>query len=114
MKAPSQIGTKPVQVTRIGGRGVRRTLGFDANTLGANNALLREVHFCQEFLEAWIRVNGVESGVLSDPIQAASVSIGLVQPLKCPTLVPELSINASDFIGTNIRSTSNVPSWRST
>lgn len=69
-------------------RGVRRTLGFDANTLGANNGLLREVHFCQEFLEAWIRVNGVESGVLSEPIQAPSVSIGLVQPLKCPILVP--------------------------
>jgi hypothetical protein len=72
---------------------------FGPNTLRANNALLWEVHFCQEFREAWIGVNGVESGVLSEPIQAASVSIGLVQPLKGPILVPELRINAGDFIG---------------
>jgi hypothetical protein len=83
---------------------------FGPNTLETNNASSREVHFCKEFLEAWIGVNGVESGVLSDSIQATSVPISLVQPLKCPILVPELRINGGDFIGTYVRTTGGVPS----
>ena len=103
-----QIGrTKAAQQTHIG---VTQAHRFGPNTLEANNASSREVHFCQEFPEALIGVNGVESGVLSDPIQAASVPISLVQPLKCPILVPELRINAGDFIGTNVRTTGGVPS----
>ena len=80
------------------------------NTLGANNALLRKVHFCQKLLEAWIGADRVESGVLSEPIQATSVSICLVQPINCPIPVSQLRINASDFIRTNVRTTGDVPS----
>jgi len=66
--------------------------------------LIREVHFCQKVLEAWIGADGVESGVLPEPIQAASVLVGLIQPIDCPIPVPQLRVNACDFIRTNIRS----------
>src|SRR6266481_1064560 len=40
--------------------------------------LFRKVHFCQQFLEARIRANGIEPWVYAKPIEAATISICLV------------------------------------
>jgi hypothetical protein len=41
-------------------------------------SLFRKVHFRQKLLEARIGANGIEPWVNAEPIQAATVSIGLV------------------------------------
>jgi hypothetical protein len=49
--------------------------------------LLGELHLSQELLEAGIGMEGIEPGILMEPVHATSALISLVQPLKCPILV---------------------------
>src|SRR6266571_5362356 len=74
--------------------------------------LLRELHLGQEFLEAGIGVDGIESGILTKPVHATSALICLIQPLKCTIFFPQLRIDAGDFIGTNVAAKRPVPSRR--
>jgi hypothetical protein len=95
------VTTKPKVVKAL----LKFTLTYFVN-------LFRELHLGQEFLEAGIGVDGIEAGILTEPVHATSALVRLVQPLKSPILVPQLRINAGDFVGTNVLAQPAVPGRR--
>ena len=74
--------------------------------------LLRELYLGQEFLVAGIGMDGIESGILAEPVQATTALISLVQPLECTIFFPQLRVDAGDFVGTNVGARPAVPRWR--
>jgi hypothetical protein len=54
----------------------------------SSKQLFGEFHLCDQILKAGIGADGIESGILAEPVHATAAPIGFAQPLKGLILIP--------------------------